>query len=272
MAQSNRVVAIEECWLPDQALDDAWKQLSFEAGLDIERISLRSSDEGEISIMIAGGITDLPDIELDAPYNLIHQSPAGELVIAGSPISTITIHDRVFQVSAGSFFQINPQITAELVRCVLNEITDKKYKQILDLYCGVGLFSFFAAPCAEHLIGIESSSSACADFAANLDEFDHVDLYEGKTEEILPSLEINSDLVIVDPPRAGLEKVVVEKILATEPEKVIYISCDPSTFARDSQILTGNDYKLSSVTLLDMFPQTYHFETMGVFVLGSISA
>jgi 23S rRNA (uracil1939-C5)-methyltransferase len=136
---------------------------------------------------------------------------------------------------------------------------------LLDVYCGVGLFSAFLAPKCGRLIGIEASSSACEDFAVNLDEFDHVELYEGLVEEVIPLLEAKPDIVLVDPPRAGLEKHVVDGILKLSPRVIAYVSCDPSTLARDSKRLIEGGYNLKQVTPFDLFPQTYHIESISIF-------
>src|SRR5690606_29925307 len=110
-------------------------------------------------------------------------------------------------------------------------------------------------------IGVESSASACEDFAVNIDEFDNVELYEGTAEEILPGLVErigNPPYVIVDPPRAGIERHALDAIIQLKPQRIAYVSCDPSTLARDAARLIAGGYKLSDVTPFDMFPQTYH--------------
>jgi 23S rRNA (uracil1939-C5)-methyltransferase len=140
------------------------------------------------------------------------------------------------------------------------------------VYCGVGLFSAFLAPHCERLIGIESSSSACEDFAINLDEFDHVELYEGAAEDVAPALvgrianlSHEQAIVLVDPPRAGIDKHTLDGIRALVPQVIAYVSCDPSTLARDAARLIADGYRLVDVTPFDMFPQTYHIESISLF-------
>ena len=118
------------------------------------------------------------------------------------------------------------------------------------------------------MIGIESSPSASEDFAFNLDEFENVELYEGLAEEILPALtgQIQSPAhVVVDPPRAGLDKNVIDAILKLSPEVIAYVSCDPSTLARDAARLINGGYELKQVTPFDLFPQTFHIESISLF-------
>ena len=135
----------------------------------------------------------------------------------------------------------------------------------MDVYCGVGLFSAFLAPQAQRVIGIESSPSACLDFAINLNEFNNVMLYEGAAEAILPMLNEQADIVIVDPPRAGLAPRALNALLKIRPSRLAYVSCDPSTLARDAKRLLTAGYHLQQVQLFDMFPQTYHIESISLF-------
>ena len=136
---------------------------------------------------------------------------------------------------------------------------------LLDVYCGVGLFSAFLAPGCKRIIGVELSPSACDDFIFNLDEFDNVDLYEGRAEDVILHLEVEPDIVLVDPPRAGLERGALDGILRLNPRTVAYVSCDPSTLARDAGRLINGGYRLVDVTPFDLFPQTYHIESISIF-------
>jgi 23S rRNA (uracil1939-C5)-methyltransferase len=136
---------------------------------------------------------------------------------------------------------------------------------LLDVYCGVGLFSAFFAPKCKSVIGIESSESSCEDFTVNLDEFENVELYEGLAEDVIPHLGVDPDGALVDPPRAGLDKVVVDGILKLNPRVIAYVSCDPSTLARDAARFISGGYKLKEVTPFDLFPQTYHIESISIF-------
>jgi 23S rRNA (uracil1939-C5)-methyltransferase len=136
---------------------------------------------------------------------------------------------------------------------------------LLDVYCGVGLFSAIFAPRVKRVIGVESSPSACQDFVINLDEFDHVELYEGLAEEVLPGLKDDAEIVIVDPPRAGIERAALDALIERKPTTIAYVSCDPSTLARDAKRLVADGYKLLEITPFDMFPHTYHIESISLF-------
>jgi 23S rRNA (uracil1939-C5)-methyltransferase len=117
-------------------------------------------------------------------------------------------------------------------------------------------------PRVNRLIAIEDSLLACADFVYNLDEFDNVELYQGRVEQVLPALEVLPQVILVDPPRSGLDRRAMDGILAMQPEVLVYVSCDPATLARDSRRLTGGGYRLEDITPFDLFPQTYHIESI----------
>jgi len=119
------------------------------------------------------------------------------------------------------------------------------------------------------LLAIEASSSACNDFMFNLDDFVNVELFEAPAEVVIPSLEIKPDLVLVDPPRSGLDRTVLQGILTMGAQKIVYVSCDPATLARDARYLINGGYMLSQVTPFDMFPQTYHIESISIWIQES---
>ncbi len=108
------------------------------------------------------------------------------------------------------------------------------------------------------------SESACEDYAVNLDEFDNVELYVGAAEQILPALKIQPDIVVVDPPRAGIERQALDALIELQPNTIAYVSCDPATLARDLKRLVAAGYRLEKVTPFDLFPQTFHVETIAL--------
>ena len=136
---------------------------------------------------------------------------------------------------------------------------------MLDLYCGVGLFSRALAPQVARVVGVELSPPACADFRHNLGGLDNVRLAQGAVEEVLPRLELRPDAAVADPPRAGLGARVVRALAALGPGLLVYVSCDPATLARDARELARAGYSLRSLRLFDLFPQTYHLETLSVW-------
>ena len=268
MPNSNRVIPIIECHLPEPSLNSLWPQLKFDPGTDIERVSLRAGDDDDLMLILESDSPEPPELEIEAGISVAHLYEENTVVIAGNDHINLRVLERDFKISASSFFQVNTIMAEKMVNHLITNLPINRFSTLLDIYCGVGLFSAFFAPKCGRVIGIESSESACEDFVVNLDEFDNVELYEGLAEEVLPALVeriVNPLYVIVDPPRAGLDKQVVDEILKLDPQMVAYVSCDPSTLARDAARLINGGYKLKEVTPFDLFPQTYHIESISLF-------
>lgn len=262
-ARSSAVLPIEECHLPEGALNDLWPALQFEPGLGLERVSLRLGADDEALLVLES--PEPPALELEAALSVVHLRGEEALVLAGDEALTMRVKERPFRVSAASFFQVNTAMAARMVDHLLARLPADPTAIALDVYCGVGLFSAFLAERVGRLIGIEAAPSACEDFAVNLDEFENVALYQGPAEAILPALDVRPQIVLVDPPRAGLEQRALEALLALAPEALAYVSCDPSTLARDARRLIDGGYRLVEVTPFDLFPQTYHIESISLF-------
>lgn len=268
---SNRVIPISECHLPESSINELWPQLEFEPETGIERVSIRSGVDDELMLVLESDSPDAPEFEIEAGISVAHVFDEHAVVIAGEDHITMNVKadghpplQKTFRVSAPSFFQVNTAMAEKMVQHLLDKLPISQ-SVLLDVYCGVGLFSAFLAPKCKQLIGIESSESACEDFAFNLDEFDNVELYEDFAENVLPTLNIKPDIILVDPPRAGVEKEALDAIVKMNPKIIAYVSCDPSTLARDAGRLINNGYKLSDVTPFDLFPQTYHIESISIF-------
>jgi 23S rRNA (uracil1939-C5)-methyltransferase len=160
---------------------------------------------------------------------------------------------------------VNSEIAAAMARRLLESLPLRPDMQVLEVYCGAGLFSAFLAPHVGRLVGIEASPEACADFVVNLDEFEQVELYEAPAEDVLPALEMQPDLVLVDPPRTGLALPVLDGILRLSAPWLAYVSCDPATLARDARRLELGGYRLAQITIFDVFPQTHHIESISLW-------
>lgn len=267
-SKGNSVFPIEECHLPETGIDSFWHELQFESNKDVERVSLRAGQNEELMVVLESENFETPELEIEADVSVVHLFDEHPVVIAGRDHFVVSVHEKDFRVSAGSFFQVNTKMAEKMVEHLLARLPVSLSMTLLDIYCGGGLFSkFFAAKC-QQVIGIETSESACEDFVFNLDEFDNVELYEGAAEEVLPGLAgrlDSSTFVIVDPPRAGIEKHALDAIVGIKPQIIAYVSCDPSTLARDAARLINGGYRLMEVTPFDLFPQTYHIESISIF-------
>ena len=271
--RSNEALAIRECHLPEAPLNAIWPLLDFESIPDVERVGLRLGSGEDIQLTIESAELAAPETRIEElPVSVVHLSPGGSLVLAGSQEIWVEISGRSLRVSAGSFFQVNTQMAASLVEFIIETlpmyIDLSKDNILLDLYCGVGLFSAFLAPLVGRVVGVESSPSAADDFVVNLDEFETVDLYQAKVEQVLPQLELQPDIILVDPPRSGISPQAMDGLLKMKAPFLVYISCDPATLSRDAKRLTGGDYELKQITPFDMFPQTYHIESVSFWSIS----
>lgn len=170
-----------------------------------------------------------------------------------------------FAISANSFFQVNPEQTRVLYEKAL-EYADLSGKEtVIDAYCGIGTISLFLAQKAKKVFGVEIVPQAIEDAARNaeLNGINNVEFVVGQAEVVIPnwySKGINADVIVVDPPRKGCDIELLNTIIDMKPQKVIYVSCDPSTLARDLRILEDGGYKTVEVQPVDMFPHTVHVE------------
>lgn len=167
-----------------------------------------------------------------------------------------------FRISAASFFQVNT-LTAEVMTQLIAERLELSPNDVLvDAYAGVGTFARIFAERVRLAIAIEESSAAIRDARHNLRDVPNVLIYEGKVEDVLPTLEMEADAVILDPPRIGCHPKALEALLRLAPPRVVYVSCDPATLARDLAVLHHGGYELREVQPVDLFPQTYHIEAV----------
>lgn len=261
------VIPVEACLLPEAPIGELWPQLNFE-GLtsEIERIAIRLGAGDDLQIILESGVIEPPEISVEElPVSVIHLSPAGSLVLAGSPAVWMQTAGKDLRVSAGSFYQVNTAMAAAMIEHLSTHLDLTPEMIVIDVYCGVGLFSAFLAPKVARLIGIESSPSACEDFVYNLDAYVNVELYEAPAEDVLANLNIRPDLILVDPPRSGLHRRALDGLLALNAPLLVYISCDPATLARDARRLVQGGYRLKTITPFDLFPQTYHIESISIW-------
>ena len=264
--RSNKTFALQECHLPEEALNQLWPLLDFEPMPGLKRIHLRQGIEEDTILVLESNEAEPPEVSVeDLAVSVVFQGPQSNQVLAGSEYVVMEVLDHNFRVSAGSFFQVNIPVVEAMVSHLLEQLLVHSNDTVLDIYAGVGLFSAFLAPAAERLIAIESNENACEDFTINLNEFDNVELYQATAEEVLPDLEVRPHVIIVDPPRAGIGRQAMDGILAMSPEILAYVSCDPATLARDARRLIEAGYLLKQITPFDVFPQTYHIESISVW-------
>lgn len=172
-----------------------------------------------------------------------------------------------FNISALSFFQVNPYQTEVLYNKALEYADLSNNEIVFDAYCGTGTITLFLSHKAEKVYGVEIIEQAIenAKINAQLNNINNAEFFAGKSEEVIPDL-INKgiipDVIVVDPPRKGCDLKLLESITKAKPQRVVYVSCDPSTLARDLKYMIGNGYRVCEVQPVDMFPHTKHVETV----------
>lgn len=192
-------------------------------------------------------------------------------VLKGEPFIHERLFDLTFELSPFSFFQTNTLATEKLYQAIAQMAELRGRETVLDCYCGIGTIGQYLARYAEKVVGVESEQSAIEDAlkSAGKNKIGNISFYRGAAEQVLtkqlaPGGKYSFDCVIVDPPRAGLHKKVIESILGHKPEKIIYVSCNTSTFARDLGDFLKGGYDLRMVQPVDLFPHTAHVETIAL--------
>lgn len=256
---SNEIVNIDKCLIADAAINETITKLNKLDLYDIKEITIRKLDE----III---IVDLfKDRELDSFKNVFEKSNIVKkfnneyISIHGNDFISTKINNMEFRVSTDSFFQVNNGITNLLYNKILDY--SKKSKNALDLFCGTGTIGLVISKDVKTVTGIEINNIAIEDALVNKENnnIKNIDFINGDIYNHLNGLK-DIDLVIVDPPRSGLTSESLAQILEINPNKLIYVSCDPITLARDINKMEG--YKVYEMNLYDMFPNTHHVECL----------
>jgi 23S rRNA (uracil1939-C5)-methyltransferase len=219
----------------------------------------------------------IPTVDAGAAAE-IHALSAPEVVasfvlpngtIKRSGHATIHVDELQYRVTADTFFQANRFLLSSFINEVLEQAGPQP-GHVLELYAGAGFFSIPLARVAKEVIAIESSRPAVRQARENVtaNQTWNLRFAEGQTDATIRGPELKPDVVVLDPPRAGCGVKTTERIAGLKPRRIVYVSCNPSTFAREAAVLVKQNYTLTRLTLLDQFPNTYHIETVGLFESG----
>lgn len=268
---SRRIVPVDECLLLHPLLDDIFVALDLGSDSELpplKRLSLRAGiNTGDQMIIFEAVGDEPPELEVDFPVSCVLLLEDGTPVnLIGYNRLTERVAGRTFHISAGSFFQVNTPQAETLIRLVTDYLAPGGDETLLDAYCGVGTLGLSLADKVAHVIGIESAPTAVEDFRVNAEDMENVAIFPGAVEEVLPGLEVPVDLAVVDPPRTGMDATALAALVHLTPQRIVYVSCDPATLARDGRALAEAGYELAVVQPVDMFPQTYHVETVSLWV------
>lgn len=244
--RSHRFLAVDRCLIAHPKINDVL-HLVQGRGSGLHQVVMRVGEN-------TGNFLLYPPLEL--PHR--------------STVSHTELHEQLlghrFYVSLSSFFQVNTVQAERLARLVIERLALTGREVVIDAYCGVGTFAILLAEHARRVIGVEESSSAIKNAKRNAAESANVSFVAAKTEDALPKLAEQVDAVVLDPARAGCAPAVIDALARLHPAKIVYVSCDPATLARDLRLLCQCGYRLAEVQPVDMFPQTYHIESVATLL------
>jgi len=239
--ESRRFVRIDRCLLMHPWINEALSQLQGHCG-ETTQLSIRYGvNTAEWLIQ-----PTLKDPQVPLPSGQKHYREA--------------LHGKDFRISAASFFQVNTRQAERMADIVRERLALTGEQLVVDAYAGVGTFAALISPHAARVIAIEESASANRDAEVNIPGLTNVELAQAKTEDLLHSLPQTPDALVLDPPRQGCHPAVLRAILLRPPRRIVYVSCDPETLARDLRVLCHGPYVLEEVLPIDVFPQTHHIE------------
>jgi 23S rRNA (uracil1939-C5)-methyltransferase len=266
---SHRLLRIDHCWIVHPRINEVLERLQGQLASSERRLH-------QVLVRVGANTGDLM------------VSPSLPEVASGQPFLEEEVLGRRFRLRGPSFFQVNtrrerrplpPGVAAVLPQpadgvsmaellalLVLDRLRPRPQDLVVDAYCGVGTFALLMAPFVGEVVGIEEARVAIDDATHNGRDVPNARFVLGKTEHVLPNLalERRPSAVVLDPARAGAQPAALEALLYLKPAKLVYVSCDPSTLARDLRLLLAGGYTLTEVQPVDMFPQTYHIECVAV--------
>ena len=255
---SHDIINIDKCMLLDEDINNLIGKLNYiDLGLN-KNIVIRKNTSGLMLILDSKIDYDLIKNDVDIIY-------LNDKKIYGEDLYE-EMDGLKFIISPLSFFQVNKYNTINLYNKILDYCDLKGNETVLDLYCGTGTIGSFVSRKCKKVIGIEINESAIADANKNkkINGLDNIEFICGDSGKILKNNKFrNIDIVIVDPPRSGLSELSISEIININPTKIVYTSCDPVTLARDLKILSEK-YDVKELTPVDMFPNTYHVESVCV--------
>ena len=256
------LIEIDKCYLAEESINKFLEDIKY---LDIKNgeVTIRSNYNKELLIWIKSKDKINPDIDYLKSKHKIVGIILNDKPLVGDSSFIEIINHMLFQVSYDSFFQVNRDICSKLFNLIEEEIDEGD--TILDLYCGVGTLGINATKKAKKAYGIEIVKNAVLNAITNskINKRDNIYYMLGDVSNTLPKIKDEINTIIVDPPRSGLDPITKQTILDLKANKIIYVSCDPMTLARDLKELQ-EIYNIKSVKGLDMFPMTQHCESITV--------
>ena len=255
----NKIINIDSCLLVSDKVNNLLKKIKKEDTKEIKELTIREFANGLVLDIKGNLFTDNLKEDVISIYknnNLIYEKEKGYFIL----------NNIKYYVSNNSFFQINTSNIETLYNQIIKLDDYKKNDKVIDLYCGVGSITLYISKLVKEILGIEIVESAIekAKENAKINNIKNAKFKCGAVSSLIDNF-IDADKIIVDPPRSGLDKHTINVLNNSKTKKIIYVSCDPITLARDIKNL--NNYELKNIVLIDMFPQTYHVESIALLKL-----
>lgn len=244
--RSHRFIRVAQCPLMSEPINKALAAIQGRIKRKMHQVVVRGADPAEETLIY--------------PRLL----PEETELATGQKRYTEKLGHYSFQVSASSFFQVNTKQAEAMVLHTVEAVRPEPTSNILDLYCGVGTFALHLAEKAGRVVGVEESATAIKDAEMSTPEGSPVEFLQASAEAYLSQCEERFDIVVIDPPRSGCRPEVLEKLVAMQPSRIAYVSCNPATLARDLRGFSSHGYSVTSVQPFDMFPHTQHVECVAL--------
>ncbi len=268
--KTNTLIPVDKCYISDIKINDIYKAIKDNINLtNVKQVIIRATKNTLESMVIfkTSNYIDNKKI-IDILKKKVDSIYINDELIYGKGKIIENLCNKNFYISPSSFFQVNTLQAEKLYNKAIAYADIKKEDTVLDLYCGTGTIGIVASDKAKKVIGIELNKEAIKDANENkkLNNINNIEFYAGDVGKILNKNNYKPDIIIVDPPRVGLDSLALAQILNIRPKKLVYVSCDLMTLARDLKLLS-NDYDILELTPVDMFPYTAHVESVCVLKL-----
>jgi 23S rRNA (uracil1939-C5)-methyltransferase len=261
--KSNKVVPVDECKLADTRINDVLKLIKHPEVLN--SLTIKASKYTNDLMIIATGSLDAGDLK--ALQSVATSVYLNDKNIFGNDIIYEKIGDFVYTISPSSFFQVNTDMALKLYNGIKEKLEPNKNDKVFDLYCGTGTIGIYIANDVKEIRGIEINDDSIKDAKENaaINNISNISFITASVNRQIIKEEFKANKIIVDPPRTGLDANTIEYLNGSKAERIIYVSCDPITLSRDINLL--KEYKVESITPYDMFPYSYHVESVVVLKL-----
>ncbi|GAA1309471.1 putative RNA methyltransferase [Planotetraspora silvatica] len=266
--RSHDIEHIDRCLIAHPAVEEVGAEtLNWRGGASVEVVAAAGGDRAVIVEPRPHRRVAVPDVDASV---LLDEGKRGTRALRGQASLVERVRDRDFRVTASGFWQVHPGAAETLLDAVLDFAQPKEGEWALDLYCGAGLFAAGLARAVGPegaVLGIESEPQAVQDARWNLRDLPQATFERGRVEEALDRLDLEvADLVVADPPRAGLGRPVVDRVASLRASRIVYVSCDPATLARDIAWFAGHGYRVDGLRAFDQYPMTHHVECVALLV------